>query len=144
MRCHSTLDQEDQGSEDFVEEFMLPSITSNEEFAKESRWVQRQVATWLNEEFTPLDIHADVGVAAAKAYCKLRAQGESEAGTILLGLSSELLNFNFRETFTSAFEVSNKVMEMVMMRSGCEVCCTSPGDKERLMRVSQELEQTNP
>lgn len=35
----------------------------------------------------------------------MRAKGENEVGSILLGLGAELLSVNFYDTFTSAFEV---------------------------------------
>lgn len=73
-----------------------------------------QVTTWLDEEWTPLEVHARVGEAAASAYADLRAAGKQEMGDILLGLSSELLSVEaekrlFHDTFTGAFEVANKV-----------------------------------
>lgn len=59
----------------------------------------------LNEEWAPLEVHTDLGEAAGRAYTKLRAQGQHEAGDLVLGIASELLSFNFRETFVNAFEV---------------------------------------
>ncbi len=67
--------------------------------------VSTQIRTWLDEEWTPLAVHAEVGEAAAKALIRMRLDGEVEMGSIVLGLGSELLSFNFRETFTGAFEV---------------------------------------
>jgi hypothetical protein len=63
------------------------------------------VALWLDEEWTPLDVHKDLGQAAAEAYGNLRGSGETDMGDLLLGLSNELMTFNFRETFTGPFEV---------------------------------------
>lgn len=67
--------------------------------------MRTQITTWLDEEWTPLPAHAVVGAATAEAYCRLRAKGENEVGSILLGLGAELLSVNFYDTFTSAFEV---------------------------------------
>mmetsp|Transcript_6286 Transcript_6286/g.13831 ORF Transcript_6286/g.13831 Transcript_6286/m.13831 type:complete len:203 (-) Transcript_6286:529-1137(-) len=123
-----------------VEAFELQPVASIDVLDEERRWVAAQVTAWLNEEWTPLDVHTALGNAAADAYCSLRVQGENEMGSILLGLSSQLMSFDFFDTFTDPFEVSNKVVELVMMRSGCDVCCTSPADKERMTRVSVDLE----
>ena len=73
--------------------------------------VAAQVTTWLDEEWTPLEVHATLGRATGDAFCRLRA-GERGGGNgrdvsdVLLGLSAELAAFNFRETFTNPFEVS--------------------------------------
>jgi hypothetical protein len=56
--------------------------------------------------------------------------------SLVLGLSNELLSFNYRETFVNAFEVANKVVEMLMMRGGVDVCCTTDEDAARLARFS--------
>lgn len=40
-----------------------------------------------------------------QAYKSARLEGEDEVGGILLGVSSRLLEFDFRETFVNAFEV---------------------------------------
>lgn len=46
---------------------------------------------------------------ARQAYKKTRADGENEVGGVLLGISSELMTFDFRETFVNAFEVGIKL-----------------------------------
>lgn len=40
----------------------------------------------------------------AQAYVRLREQGESDMGSILLGVAAELQSFDYGETFTGAFE----------------------------------------
>ena len=40
-----------------------------------------------------------------QAYAKARVQGTNEIGSVLLSISSELLTFDFKETFVNAFEV---------------------------------------
>lgn len=68
------------------------------------------LASWLDEEWTPLEVHGRLGQAAAQAYGRLRQQqGLTELSDVLLGMSTELLAFDFNETFTGPFEVANKV-----------------------------------
>ncbi len=69
----------------------------------------------------------------------MRLTGEREVGSVLLALSSRMLEFNYRETFVNAFDVSNKVIELLMMDMGTDVCCTSEEDKTRLDSVKQAL-----
>lgn len=40
-----------------------------------------------------------------QAYAKARSQGTNEIGSVLLSISSELLTFDFKETFVNAFDV---------------------------------------
>lgn len=60
-------------------------------------------------------------------------------GTVLLALSSRMLEFDYHDTFVNAFDVSNKVIELLMMDMGTDVCCTSDADRARLETVKQEL-----
>ena len=50
-----------------------------------------------------------------QAYAKARLQGIHEVGEVLLSISSELMSFNFRETFVNAFDVSNIAENLHMM-----------------------------
>lgn len=63
------------------------------------------ISTWLDEEWTPLDVHQQLGEAAGAAYVTCRQQGDDDMSSLVLGLSNELLAFNYRETFVNAFEV---------------------------------------
>lgn len=80
-----------------------------------------------------------------------------DCSDLVLAMAGELLSFDFHDSFTSAFEVSNKasmaagctpwagrasrtlsysqVVELLMMRSGIDVCCQSPEDKSALDRL---------
>ncbi|GLC56887.1 hypothetical protein PLESTB_001159900 [Pleodorina starrii] len=101
------------------------------------------MTTWLDEEWTVLPEHAQLGQAAADAYVRLRRRGEDDMGSVVLAVASELLrpelSAAFRASFTDPFEVSNKLVETVMLRDGCDVCCTSPSDKDRIQRVNEMM-----
>lgn len=59
---------------------------------------------------------------------------------MLLALSTRLLDFPaYRDTFVNAFDVANKVLELLMMEMGTDVCCTSDADYARLQRVKESL-----
>lgn len=57
---------------------------------------------------------------------------------VVLDLSSELQTFNFRDAFVDAFEVSNKVVELMMQRQGIDVCCSTDQDASLTERYSRE------
>jgi hypothetical protein len=63
------------------------------------------IASWLDEEWTPLHVHQELGAAAGDAYVACRKAGDDDMSSLVLGLSNELLAFNYRETFVNAFEV---------------------------------------
>lgn len=49
--------------------------------------------------------HQGKHIFILQAYGKARTEGIDEIGALLLSISSELLVFNFRETFVNAFDV---------------------------------------
>lgn len=67
--------------------------------------ISRMIATWLDEEWTPLKVHQQLGQAAGAAYVTCRQQGDNDMSSLVLSLSNELLAFNYRDTFVNAFEV---------------------------------------
>ena len=99
------------------------------------------IAFWLDEEWLPLDVHADVGYAAARAYKLARQSGAKDMGDLVLSIAPEMLKFNFKETFVNAFDVANKVVELLMMRNGVDVCCTSEDDKTLICRFDSSAYQ---
>lgn len=77
----------------------------------------------------------------AQAYAAARLAGEREAGDVLLAMSATLLaTGDFSETFTGAFEVANKVVELLMLEQGVPVCCTSEGDRTLVQRYRRSLD----
>lgn len=70
------------------------------------------IASWLDEEWAPLEVHQQLGQAAGAAYVTCRQRGDDDMSSLVLGLSNELLAFNYRETFVNAFEVR-----------WCHCCC---------------------
>jgi len=57
--------------------------------------------------YARLSRHLQVSVyLLLQAYGKTRLQGSDEIGEVLLSISSELLTFDFKETFVNAFDVS--------------------------------------
>eukprot|EP00200_Dunaliella_tertiolecta_P001445 CAMPEP_0202349934 /NCGR_PEP_ID=MMETSP1126-20121109/7213_1 /ASSEMBLY_ACC=CAM_ASM_000457 /TAXON_ID=3047 /ORGANISM="Dunaliella tertiolecta, Strain CCMP1320" /LENGTH=178 /DNA_ID=CAMNT_0048941815 /DNA_START=144 /DNA_END=680 /DNA_ORIENTATION=+ len=117
--------------------YIMPPVTDP---ATEKEWLQLQMLEWLNEEWsapTTVEPHVKLAEATAMAYMKARASGQNDMTDILLALSTELsTSFDFFETFTDPFEVSNKAIEVLMLRDGADVCCAHEADKARVGRVS--------
>ena len=111
--------------------------------AASPEWVEGMVTFWLDEEWERgAAINADIGRAAAESYAKCverAARVEAETGEVddeafqrmVMTLANDLLAFDFTDSFVSAFEVANKVIEMLMLRQGVDVCCVSEEDLTR-------------
>lgn len=102
---------------------ILSSVTDTTELESQQKWLAVEVQLWLDDEWTQLAVHKDLGEATAQAYGKARLQGTDEIGSVLLSISSDLLAFDFKETFVNAFDVSNKAVELLMKDMGLQVCC---------------------
>ena len=125
---------EDEGG---VRSVSLPRPPSPEALAEEARWLGDVMCFHLDEEWTPLEVHRRLGDRLAEVYARVReGDGGDEVGAVIMSLTEELLSFNFREAFVSRFEVANKAGEVLMMRAGMDVCCTSPDDESLLERFS--------
>eukprot|EP00892_Ulva_mutabilis_P010179 jgi/Ulvmu1/7533/UM037_0077.1 len=106
---------------------------------KDAEWLSGIIALWLDEEWAELSVHRDVGAATAHAYISAREKGVGDMGDLVLELSSLLTAFDFDETFVGPFDVANKVVELLMLRDGIDVCCTADDDISLLKRYNDSL-----
>lgn len=100
------------------------------------------VELWLDENWERgAAINRAIGEAAAASYearwCEVSSgasTSEEAFGGLVLAMAEDLLGFDFSDSFVSAFEVANKVIEMLMLREGVDVCCVSEEDLTRADR----------
>jgi len=108
-------------------------------------WISGMVRFWLDEEWERgAVINRAIGDAVASSYeARVEAMDvatESEPmQKLVFGMAEDLLTFDFSDSFVSAFEVSNKVIEMLMLRAGVDVCCVSEEDLTRAERYEESL-----
>lgn len=105
----------------------------------EADWIANMIQAWQDEEFLKQDCHEALGLAAAAAYCLARNSvadvgDKCDYSNILLPILEELQHFDYTHTFTGPFDVANKVVELIMVNEGQEVCCQSAADTDRLER----------
>lgn len=89
------------------------------------------MAAWLDDEWTPLEVHSELGQAAASSYVRARQQlrgEEAEVADVLLAVANDLLLFpRMRETFTGALGLCGLRVEMGVPLGVCVctmgVCC---------------------
>ena len=108
------------------------------------RWIAGMVRFWLDEEWERgATVNARVGDAVAASFAArvdaMDAREEEPLQRLVFGLAEDLLSFDFSDTFVSAFEVSNKVIEMLMLRAGIDVCCVGEEDVTRADRYEASL-----
>jgi len=107
-------------------------------------WISGMVRFWLDEEWERgAVINRAIGDAVASSYAaRVEAMDVNESEPmqkLVFGLAEDLLMFDFSDSFVSAFEVSNKVIEMLMLRAGVDVCCVSEEDLTRAERYEESM-----
>ena len=96
------------------------------------------VAAWLDDEWPVPELeedHAALAQAAGQAYADAAAVAGADVGDVLLSVGAALTGHpSLPPSFTSAFDVANKVAELVVYAGAGEggVCCVSPADEARL------------
>jgi hypothetical protein len=56
---------------------------------------------------------------------------------VVLAISNKMLVFDFSEAFVGAFDVGDKLTEVLMQRQGIDVCCTGGGEMIARFAASQ-------
>jgi hypothetical protein len=75
-----------------------------------------------------------------QAYRKLRQQGQDNVSELVLELAIELQQFgSWWDAFTNEYEVSNKIVELLMVRQGCDLCCATAADLSAIQRYEGKL-----
>lgn len=107
----------------------------------ERKWVSGVLRKWLDEEWTPLDCHVAIGERVSEIYINRRLAGDDDIGSIILAIGTGLIDEIdlWMESFTSSFEVANKLSELLMLRMDMEVCCTLEDASCELQRWTDEL-----
>uniref|UniRef100_A0A6U2FXN0 Uncharacterized protein n=1 Tax=Hemiselmis andersenii TaxID=464988 RepID=A0A6U2FXN0_HEMAN len=89
-----------------------------------SAWLSDEVRQWLDDEWIPRDIHREIGEIAAGAYESARERGINEAGDILMEVANTMMGVDLYEADVGAFDIANKVTDLLLINDGRDVCCT--------------------
>lgn len=126
-----------EGTHEAEYELRLPTVVDP---TVEREWLAKMLQFHLDEEWMPLEIHRDIGVAASNVYMEQRSDGVDDLGSIVLAIGTQLTSFDFADSFVDSFQVANKASEFLMMKMGREVCCQSEGDRNALSRYEEILQ----
>lgn len=90
---------------------------------QEGTWLQRSLHTWLDQEFIPEAVNADIAARAAQVYVRHRMEGENDVGCLVIAIVTEMQAFDFSRSFFSEFAVANAVSELLLDSLGIDRCC---------------------
>jgi len=122
-------------------------VHAGDDVDADGEWIEGMVTLWLDDEWERgSEINRMIASRVKRAYVEAMrrelANGvESDAGgdehypSLVMALIDDLLTFDFTDAFVNAFEVGNKVIEMLMLRDGVDVCCVSEEDVTREWRL---------
>lgn len=99
----------------------LPRL-AHDALADEQKWLADAITDWLDTEWRtsePVAVHATIGKRVGQIYGRQRMEGEDDLSGVLLAIGQELESFDMSETFVGAFNIANKVADLLLLeRSG--------------------------
>jgi hypothetical protein len=98
----------------------LPLATNAQQ---EGEWLQRSLHTWLDQEFIPEIVNHSIAFRAAQVYVRQRLEGETDVGTLVLAIVTEMKNFDFSKSFFNEFVVANAVSDLLLDSLGIDHHC---------------------
>lgn len=94
----------------------IPAITlpPNRSPEGEREWLQRSLQEWLDTEFIPEAVNVKIAERAAQIFYRQRLEGETDLGSLVIAIVTEMQAFDFHESFYGEFTVANAVSDLVL------------------------------
>lgn len=104
----------------------IPPITLPpvDDVGQERQWLESTLHEWLDREFLPEAVNAQIARQAAQAYMRQRMEGENDLGSLVVAIVTEMRGFDFTESFFGEFAVANAISDLLMCRLGVDPCCS--------------------
>lgn len=90
---------------------------------QEGEWLQQSLHQWLDEEFIPEPVNAEIARRAASIYVRQRMEGENDLGALTIAIVTEMQGFDFSQSFFGEFAIANAVSDLLLDSLGIERCC---------------------
>jgi hypothetical protein len=90
---------------------------------QEKEWLQAALLQWLNSEFIPEAVNAQIAQRAAQIYMRQRLEGENDLGSLVIAIVTEMQGFNFKESFFGEFAIANAVSDLILASIGIDHRC---------------------
>ncbi|MEO0456490.1 MAG: hypothetical protein AAF152_07890 [Cyanobacteria bacterium P01_A01_bin.114] len=103
-----------------IESIVLPPP---QDAQQEGEWLQATLHRWLDTEFLPEAINADIAERAAQVFVRQRMEGENELIPLVMAILTEMKGFDFTQSFYSEFAVANAVGDLLLESLGIDKCC---------------------
>lgn len=103
-----------------IEPITLPPVV---DIQVEGGWLRQKLQQWLDQEFIPEAINAQIADRCAQIFMRQRLEGETDLGELVMAIVMEMKGFNFTESFYSEFAVANAVSDLVLESLGFDTCC---------------------
>ena len=91
------------------------SLSSLSNFAREGKYLKHSIAKWLDDEYITQTVHHRLGDKVEDVYIVNRSSGIDDLGEMLMEMGTALESFNMDEAFVNAWDVANKVSELLMI-----------------------------
>ncbi len=105
---------------DPVNPIVLPPAENPEQ---EGQWLKAPLHEWLNTEFPPEAVNADIAERASKVFVRHRMEGENDLGSLLMAVLTEMQAFDFSKSFYGEFAIANAVSDLLLDSLGIDHCC---------------------
>lgn len=83
------------------------------------------IATWLDKEYIPMQIHKEIGDIVEDIYISTRNDNICDLGELLMNIGTRLEAFDMSPSFVNAWDVGNKASDLVMLMLDRELCTCS-------------------
>lgn len=90
---------------------------------QEGEWLEATLHRWLDEEFIPEAVNADIAKRAAQVFVRQRMEGENDLGSLVIAIVTEMQGFDFSRSFYSEFAIANAVSDLLLKSLGIDTCC---------------------
>jgi hypothetical protein len=90
---------------------------------QEGQWLKQKLHEWLDREFLPETVNAEIAERAVNIYVRQRMEGENDVGSLVIAIVTEMQAFDFSKSFYGEFAVANAVSDLLLDSLGIERCC---------------------
>lgn len=90
---------------------------------QEGEWLKKTLHDWLDREFIPEAVNAEIAERASQIFVRQRIEGENDLGSLVLAIVTEMESFDFSKTFFGEFAIANAVSDLLLQSLGYERCC---------------------
>jgi hypothetical protein len=90
---------------------------------QEGQWLKTSLHQWLDSEFLPEPVNADIAERASRVFVRQRIEGENELIPLVMAILTEMQGYDFSKSFYSEFAIANAVGDLLLESLGIDRCC---------------------